>query len=383
MRSGLLRGLAGLTLLACAGFQVDAADVGPLVARIKAVGREGAGNAEAAKAWKELVAVGPEGLLDLLASFEGVDPVAANYLRNAADAIGEKAITEGKPLPKARLEAFVVDRKNNPVGRRIAYEWLVRLDPQTPSRLLPGMLQDPSPELRRDAVARVIEEADALLAKEDKPGAIAAYQKAFSGVCDEDQVLIIVAALDKLGVKVDIAEHFGVVRTWQLIAGFDNTSEVGFKAVYPPEKGVDLAAVLKGKGGVEARWVEHTTGEPYGIVDLNKVLGKQKAAVAYAYAVVDSPAERAVEVRVGSINAVKVFLNGKEIYAHEEYHHGSRFDQYTARGTLKKGRNELLLKICQNDQKDEWAQVWNLQARLCDSVGAAVPFRIVPREVKP
>ncbi len=346
-------------------------------------GREGAGNAEAAKAWKELVAVGPEGLLEILASFEGAEPVATNYLRNAADAIGEKALAERKPLPKARLEAFVVDRKNNPVGRRIAYEWLVRLDPQTPARLLPGMLQDPSSELRRDAVAQVIEEADALLAKEDKPGAIAAYQKAFGGACDEDQVLIIVAALDKLGVKVDIAEHFGVVRTWQLIAGFDNTGEVGFKTVYPPEKGVDLAAVLKGKGGVEARWVEHTTDDPYGIVDLNKVLGKQKATVAYAFAVVDSPTERPVEIRVGSINAVKVFLNGKEIYAHEEYHHGSRFDQYTARGTLKKGSNELLLKICQNDQKEEWAQVWNLQARLCDSVGAAVPFRIVPREVKP
>src|SRR5271165_4439011 len=109
MRSGLIQGLAGLALLTCAAFQVDAADVGPLVARIKAVGREGAGNAEAAKAWKELVAVGPEGLLDILASFEGADPLSANYLRNAADAIGEKALAAGKPLPKARLEAFVAD----------------------------------------------------------------------------------------------------------------------------------------------------------------------------------------------------------------------------------------------------------------------------------
>jgi hypothetical protein len=383
MRSGLIRGLAGLALLACAGSQVDAADIVPLVARIKAVGREGAGNAEAAKAWKELVAVGPDGLLDILASFEGADPVAANYLRNAVDAIGEKALAESKPLPKARLEAFVADRKNNPTGRRIAYEWLVKIDPQTPERLLPAMLQDPSPELRRDAVARVLDEADALLAKDDKPAALAAYRKAFSGACDEDQVKAIAEALEKLDVKVNLAEHFGVVPTWQLIAAFDNTGDVGFKTVYPPEKGVDLTAVLEGKGGVKARWVEHTTTEPYGVVDLNAVLGKQKSAVAYAFAVVDSPEERPIEVRVGSITAVKVFLNGKEIFGHEEYHHGSRFDQYAARGTLKKGRNELLLKICQNDQKDVWAQTWMFQARLCDRVGAAVPFRIVPREVKP
>jgi hypothetical protein len=383
MRSGLHRSLAGLALLACAASPVVAADVGPLVARIKAVGREGAGNAEAAKAWKDLVAVGPEGLLDLLASFDDANPVAANYLRNAADAIGEKALADHKPLPKARLEAFVGNRGNNPLARRIAYEWLVRLDPQTPARLLPGMLQDPSPELRRDAVAGLLDEADALLAKDDKAAASAAYRKALTGACDEDQVKSIADALDKLGVKVDLQRHFGVVSTWQVIAPFDNSGETGFKTVYPPEKAVDLKATLKGKGGVDIRWSETTTSEPYGVVDLNMVLGKHKAAVAYAFAVVNSPEERPVEVRVGCINAVKVFLNGKEILAHEEYHHGMRLDQYTARGTLKKGRNELLLKICQNDQTDVWAQSWTFQARLCDRVGAAVPFQLVLREKMP
>ncbi len=49
-------------------------------------------------------------------------------------------------------------------------------------------------------------------------------------------------------------------------------------------------------------------------------------------------------------------------------------DQYVANATLKAGRNELLLKICQNEQKEEWAQAWGFQARLCDVVGAAVPF---------
>ena len=59
-------------------------------------------------------------------------------------------------------------------------------------------------------------------------------------------------------------------------------------------------------------------------------------------------------------------------------------DQYTARGTLRKGRNEVLLKVCQNEQTEDWAQLWKFQARLCDATGAAVPFtQAVTEGVKP
>jgi hypothetical protein len=245
------------------------------------------------------------------------------------------------------------------------------------------MIQDPSPELRRDAIAAQIKRAQALLDKSDKDGARAAYQKALTGACDKDQVDLLVARLDKLGVKVDIAAHFGFVRQWLLAAPFDNRKEAGFKVVYPPEQGVDPKAVYKGKDGKEARWVPFTSKDPYGVVDLNKVLGKQQGVVGYACAVIESPAERAIQVRAGSQNAVKIFLNGKELYHRDEYHHGADVDQHIARATLKAGRNELLLKICQNEQTEDWAQVWIFQARLCDAVGAAIPFTQVPVKNQP
>jgi hypothetical protein len=239
------------------------------------------------------------------------------------------------------------------------------------------MLQDPSPELRRDAVARAMDDARGLLDRGAKGPATAAYRRALSGACDKDQVDAIVQRLKALGAPVDLAAHFGFIRTWHLVAPFDNHDGVGFQAVYPPEKGVDLAAVYKGKGGKEARWTVHTTDSPYGAVNLNKALGKQKGTVAYAFAAVDSPMARPVQVRVGSINAVKIFLNGKELFAREEYHHGVEMDQYVAAGTLRAGRNEVLIKVCQNEQSEDWAQDWAFQARLCDAVGAAVPFKLV------
>ncbi len=350
--------------------------VGPLLARVKAVGREGAGNADAARAWRELAQAGPEALPDLLAGLDDADLTAANWVRAAVDAVAEHTLNAGKPLPAAALEAFVKDTGHAATARRLAYDWLCRADPTTPDRLLPGMLHDPGAELRRDAVARALKEAEGLLARGDKPAATAAFRKALSGACDRDQVERIAQALHGLGVEVDLARHFGFVRRWMLIAPFDNTGEAGYARAYPPEEVFDPAATYKGKGGAEARWRPDATKDPYGVVDLNQVLGRQKGVVAYACAEIVSPEERPVQVRVGCINAVKVFLNGKPIFGREEYHHGMYLDQYVASGTLKAGRNELLLKVCQNEQSEVWAQEWRFQARLCDAAGAAVPFTV-------
>jgi hypothetical protein len=81
-----------------------------------------------------------------------------------------------------------------------------------------------------------------------------------------------------------------------------------------------------------------------------------------------------VEIRLGCPTAVKVFLNGEQVFAHEEYHHGRRMDQYVARATLKAGLNQLLVKVCQNEQTESWAQSWEFQLRICDSTGGAVPL---------
>jgi hypothetical protein len=372
MRRALSAAAAALLLLAATApgepTPADALDA------IKKVGREGEGNEAAAAAWKRLAAAGPDALPAILAAMDGASPAAANWLRTAADAVGEKALRAGKPLPVKELEAFVADTKHAAAARRLAYEWLARADKTAPDRLLPGLLHDPGAELRRDAVAAVLKQAADALAKGDKDAAKAAYRKALTGACDEDQVEDIAKALDDLGAPVDLAAHYGFLREWRLAAPFDNTGEAGFKAVYPPEKGVDVFAVYKGKGGAEAAWKEHVTKDPHGVVDLNKVLGKQKGVAAYAYTAVDSPAERPVEVRAGSNNAVKIFLNGREVYARDEYHHGMQIDQHAGAGVLKAGRNEILLKVCQNEQTENWAQEWKFQVRLCDAAGAAVPW---------
>lgn len=352
-----------------------AGDSAALLTKIKAVSKEGNGNEEAGKAWQELVKLGPDALLDILTALDDANPAAANWLRAGVDAIAERTLVAGKPLPAAKLEAFVKDTKHVGQGRRLAYEWLVRIDPAAADRLLPGMLNDPGSEMRRDAVARVLKEAKDKLDAGDKTAATATYQKALEPARDRDQVDLIAKQLKELGVTIDLQTRYGFINKWMLAGPFDNTNKSGFDKAYPPEKGVDLKASYDGKKE-QIKWIEHTTTDPYAMVDLNKAIGKNMGAVGYAFAVIESKDERPVEIRAGSNNAVKLYLNGKQIFFREEYHHGMRMDQHVGLGTLKAGRNEILVKICQNEQTDSWAQNWSFQLRVCDALGGPVPVKL-------
>jgi hypothetical protein len=136
-----------------------------------------------------------------------------------------------------------------------------------------------------------------------------------------------------------------------------------------------LAAKFAGSHDTgEIKWKEHTTSDEYGTVDLNTALGKHKGAICYAAAFFESDAERDVHFRLTSKNACKLWLNGKLIDAREVYHSdgGPSIDQYISTGRLVKGRNTILLKVCQNEQSEPWAQDWRIQLRVCDFAGEAI-----------
>jgi hypothetical protein len=72
---------------------------------------------------------------------------------------------------------------------------------------------------------------------------------------------------------------------------------------------------------------------------------------------------------------VQLFLNGQKICERDEYHHGAPFDANIGKGTLKKGENVILLKVLQNNQKEDYAKVWFFQLRLCDDTGGPLPLK--------
>jgi len=355
----------------CGAIVAQAATPAELVQTIKSVGNEGAGHSAAVRAVKELSQSDAAALPEILKAFENASPLQSNWLRGAFEAIADRARKENK-LSAAMLEGFARDTARNPSARRMAYEWLLTLDAGASDRLIPGMLRDPSPEFRRDAVDGRRREADWLREKGFNKEAIAAYRQALSGAVDDDQVKAIVKPLRELGETVDLQQHFGFLATWRLIGPFDNTDGKGFDTVYPPEREVNFAAKYAGKSA-EVAWIEHRTDNDYGIVDLAKALEPFKGAVTYAATEYHSASDQVVDIRLGTPNAWKLWVNGQLLFGRDEYHRNMQIDQYRVRAPLKQGQNEILLKVCQNEQSEDWAQRWQYQVRICDAAGAAIP----------
>lgn len=347
------------------------------LAAIKAVTKEGKGNEDAGPAWKTLVSKGGEALFPTLGAFDENNPTANNWFRAAVDAIAEKESAAGRKLPAERLEAFAKEAKHAPSARRVAYELLVAQDPAAKDRLLPGFLNDKSPELRRDAVAREL----ALIEKSARPSVRADLEKLFASARDKDQVELLAKKIEENGGKASVSQHFGFVTFADLVGPFDNTDNKAFTTAYPPETAKDAAGTFEGKGGAELKWVPASTSDREGSFDLNKLLPKPAElerytdACAYARAVVVADQETPCEVRVTSITSVQIFLNGKKLFERDEYHHGAPFDANVGKGVLRKGENVLLVKVLQNNQKESYAKVWFFSARLCDDTGGPLPLK--------
>ncbi|MFP6887410.1 MAG: hypothetical protein VB997_07590, partial [Opitutales bacterium] len=140
---------------------------------------------------------------------------------------------------------------------------------------------------------------------------------------------------------------------------------------YPPEKEIDFSATYEAKDG-KAKWTDFTTSDEYGMVDVNLEFGELKEVVAYAHTTFESGEVHPVQFRLGCKNAWKVWLNDELLFARDEYHRGMRIDQYVISAQLKKGANAILVKLCQNEQKESWTKQWQFQFRVTDASGTAV-----------
>lgn len=340
------------------------------VKAVRSVQNEGKGHREAILAAKKLSSLPADQLTTVLAAMDGAGELPTNWLRTCVETISQNAQAKGQKLPVDALEKFLAEKSHSPRGRRLAYELIAAVDAEVAKRLVGEMLSDPSLELRRDAVAQFTAEGEKLLASEEEKG-LAILKKAFQASRDLDQIKDLSAKLKDKKQEVDLATHMGYLMTWRIVGPFDNGGDKGWDVAYAPEQGVDVAATYEGQKG-KVNWIEHTTKDDYGVVDLTQVLDKHKGAITYAYTEFVSPEEVTADLRLGSINATKLWLNGELLGANHVYHAGMEVDQYMMKGKLKKGKNQILIKVCQNEQTEPWAQRWQFQLRICDSIGTAI-----------
>ncbi len=363
-----------LAIVACATISTaaESQSVDSLLADIQAVGPLGEGHQTAISAWGKLAEMPGLTVPQVLAGMDGAGPLAQNWIRALAATVAEQAMDREGELPADELEAFVRNTEHAPRGRRLAFEYLTRQEPEKRDELLAGMLDDPSLELRRDAVQALVDHAEKLAEQDAQEEEVRkVYEKAFAAARDLDQIEQLAGKIKELGGEVDLPAHFGFVTDWMVIGPFDNTDREGFSKAYPPETEFNPDQEYAGKDGA-VKWSPYESTDEHGLVNLNEHLVDEKQVVAYARAEWEIPDATEAEFRWGTVNATKVWLNGEPVAEHDVYHSGSNIDQYRSIVKLRPGKNVILVKVCQNEQTEPWTNRWEVQLRVCDELGTPV-----------
>jgi hypothetical protein len=131
---------------------------------LRAVGPAGHGNAAASAAWETIAKGGVSTLIPILSAMDGANDYALNWLCAAVETIAGRETAAGTNLPLSELGRFLLETSHNPRARRLAFELVAQTDSASADLLLPGMLNDPSLEIRHDAVQKLIGRAAASLA---------------------------------------------------------------------------------------------------------------------------------------------------------------------------------------------------------------------------
>lgn len=341
-------------------------DLSSAIEKVKQVDKNGQGHEGAVAAMQVLNKATPDQIPLILEGMDGANKLATNWLRSAVVSVSSKA----EKLPTEKIRSYFDEKSNAHLGRLLAFDLLSEADANFADATIPTLADDPSLPLRAKAIKQMLVDAGTAEGSQAFAILVTALEKAR----DVNQVVAAAEKLDEKGIAINLQKQLGFLTQWQLTGNYDNAKGEGFDVVHGPEQNVeeiDLGAEYESADG-KAKWRAHNTTDSMGLVDLNDVIGKVKGVSVYAYTTFRAEEERDAEIRIGCINAHKVWLNGKLIINNNVNHNGISPDKFSGAGLLAKGENKILVKVCQNEQTQPWAQRWQFQVRVCDETGKAI-----------
>jgi len=153
--------------------------------------------------------------------------------------------------------------------------------------------------------------------------------------------------------------------TWRLIGPFPIGNHSGFDYEFPPETKIDINVSYQMKNR-SIRWSSQTDGYTDGYMDFTKIYSENSWSVAYALVYVHSPIERVAQIRLGTDEACKLWLNNKKIWQHY-IKNEAMIDRDLITVLLHPGYNKILLKVT-NNYGD-----WGFFFRVTDEGGNGFP----------
>lgn len=164
------------------------------------------------------------------------------------------------------------------------------------------------------------------------------------------------------GAEVNFRAHFGTQTDWWLIGPFPGGEGLaGHHTRYPPEQVIDLGAEYDGVAG-KVCWRAHRQSGPHASVDLTRVFQPAEKVCAYALCYVHSPVAQDAQLRFGSNDAAKIWLDGRLVYDYP--HEGTvHLDRDLVPVQLPRGTTPLLIKVTNGLRN------WGFVLRLTDAQG--------------
>jgi hypothetical protein len=163
------------------------------------------------------------------------------------------------------------------------------------------------------------------------------------------------------------------IQDWWMVGPFTNDLEMGaVKKVFPPEEKVDLKASYPGTGGKTVSWRRTLAKGAPALgrlpLDFRDALDCHDGApgCAYAYTELESDADRTAFLMGKADDTLSLWVNGVPVEFKGGCGEFQDVDEGRAALSLKKGRNTLLVKVC-----EKWLY-WMLALRLADENGNPV-----------
>jgi len=171
----------------------------------------------------------------------------------------------------------------------------------------------------------------------------------------------------------------GFIADWLVVGPFPNLGERpdnnGFNIDYLKSYGGELGHTpangmeIKKDDGTVIKWQQYkatTTDISFFDIEHLKLEPQQEDILCYCACWVDSDADKDVELRIGSDDGYKLWLN-HALVAEQNVYRAMEMDQETYKVKLNKGKNLILLKVTQ-----DWGE-YQFTMRIVGADGKAVP----------
>ncbi len=164
----------------------------------------------------------------------------------------------------------------------------------------------------------------------------------------------------------ELAKRLGVVRKWRAVGPFPWSAAEAFTKTHINEPNVDLKATYT-EGKDTLSWKPVETGDLLGVIDFMGSMGTLSNVSAYAFTRIHVDAATDAQVRCGSDDGIKVWVNGVAVHENN-VDRGTAPDSDRAPIKLKAGDNDLLVRVTQGGGG------WNFCLRLTQPDGRTLAF---------